>query len=111
MTCFEREGRGHKSFECTTRLKREGKKVAMPATLSDSEEDIKDSKDESSQGKFVAFSASHVSIISLSHDDEDTCARETPEEDLSGSRDGESECASESDSELRSLLDICMLRP
>jgi len=63
----------------------------MLATLGDSEEDVNDSEDESSQGKCIAFLASHMSTLTLSHDDEDTCACDTPEEVLSFSSEPESE--------------------
>ena len=44
---------------------------------------------------------SHVSTSSVSHDDEDTCARDTPEMVLSVSSESKSECASDDKSELQ----------
>lgn len=59
--CFECQGRGHKAFECLTKIKREqhesGNKKGMHATLNDNEENS-DTQQESHN--YVAF-ATYVS--------------------------------------------------
>lgn len=61
--CFECEGRGHRAFECPTKLKRQGKEKAVyNATLSDSDNESEDSDDSNSpRNNFTAFMASLAS--------------------------------------------------